>query len=294
MDATSGISAAAFAAAFNVNVTSEVTVGMVASSSGSASVVYSYTPPPPITLTCPAGSGTTGAPYISALVATGGVPPYMFSITSGSLPQGSSLNNATGELKGPPTTVGTFNFTAQVVDSTGTAAGTTTANCAITTTTPVFRTGWRRAGPPLPQTGGCPNTAATVPHYTTYTTYTTPAVIVVNSPPAPSARIVVGGYAVGYPPAVPSAQVVVVNEIPRVVVRESPQDYQPSSTPYFIAFTDSSVRLADAYWVGNDTLYYVTSAHALEQAPLNSLDRTLSQRLNCEKNLPFYLPGESQ
>ena len=252
MNATSGISAAAFAAAFNVNVTSEVTVGMVASASGAASVVYTYTPPPPITLTCPAGSGTTGAPYSSALVAAGGVPPYTFSITSGSLPLGSSLN-ATGDLKGTPTTVGTFNFTAQVVDSTGTAAGATTAHCTITNTNPVIVSGWRRLPPPSPPSGECPNTALTAP----------------------------------------SARMVVVNEIPRVVVREYPQDYRsPRQTPYFIAFTDSSVRLADVYWVRDDTLYYVTADHVLEQAPLNSLDRTISERLNCEKNLPFYLPAE--
>jgi hypothetical protein len=83
--------------------------------------------------------------------------------------------------------------------------------------------------------------------------------------------------------------------MPRVVFREYPQDYRRQrQTPYFIAFTDSSVRLADAYWVSADTLYYVTADHALEQASLNSLDRTLSERLNCEKNLPFYLPAESQ
>ena len=83
--------------------------------------------------------------------------------------------------------------------------------------------------------------------------------------------------------------------MPRVVGREYPQDNRWSrQTPYFIAFTDSSVRLADAYWVRDDTLYYVTADHALGQVPLNSLDRTLSERLNCEKNLPFYLPAELQ
>lgn len=254
MNAASGISAAAFAAAFNVNVTSEVTVGMVASSSGAASVVYTYTPPPPITLTCPAGSGATGAPYGSALTATGGVPPYAFSITSGNLPPGTSLN-AIGDLKGTPATVGTFNFTAQVADSTGAAAGTTTAHCTITNTNPVIASGWRRLPPPPPPAGECPDAAATVP----------------------------------------SARIVVVNEIPRIVLREYQQDNRsPRQAPYLIAFIDSSVRLADAYWVRDDTLYYVTADHALEQAPLASLDRTLSERLNCEKNLPFHLPAELQ
>ncbi len=87
--------------------------------------------PPAITLACPTGTGQVGVPYSSALVATGGVSPYTFSITSGSLPPGLTLNTSTGAITGTPTTAGTFNFTAQVVDSTGKAAGTTTANCSI-------------------------------------------------------------------------------------------------------------------------------------------------------------------
>jgi hypothetical protein len=270
----SGISTEAFAAGFTVNVTSEVTAGTVASSSGAASVVYTYTPPPPVTLTCPAGSGTVGAPYSSALVAAGGVPPYTFSITSGSPPPGSSLN-ATGEVKGVPTTLGTFNFTAQVVDSTGTAIGTTTADCAITTTAPVIRytVGSRPSSPP---TGGCATVPNTTYTYATYT-YATPGVTVV------------------YQPAVPFGRTVVVNEIPGVVIREYRQNYRPPpQPPYIIAFTDSSIRLAAEYWVTGDMLYYVTRDHELGEAPLNSVDRALSERLNCEKNLPFYLPAELQ
>jgi hypothetical protein len=141
----------AFAAAFNVNISSSVTAGTVATSSGAASVVYTYDPPPAIALVCPASTGTVGTPYSSALVATGGVPAYTFSITVGSLPPVLLLNAATGAISGTPTTAGTFNFTAQVVDSTGTQAGTTTANCAITI-----------SNIPPPPTGPCVNAAATV------------------------------------------------------------------------------------------------------------------------------------
>ena len=92
--------------------------------------------PAPPTLTCPASTGQVGVAYSSALVATGAVPPYTFSIISGSLPPGLTLNPSTGAITGTPTTAGTFNFTAQVVDSTGTAAGTTTANCSIVISPP--------------------------------------------------------------------------------------------------------------------------------------------------------------
>jgi len=132
-NATAGISAAAFAAPFNVNISSSVaTGGMVATSSGAVSVVYTFTPPPAITLSCPVSSGTVGVSYSSALVATGGVPGYTFSIIVGGLPPVLMLNASTGAITGTPTTAGPFNFTAKVVDSTGTSAGTTTINCTIT------------------------------------------------------------------------------------------------------------------------------------------------------------------
>ncbi len=95
--------------------------------------------PPPIYLTCPTGTGQVGVGYSSALVATGGVAPYTFSIISGTLPAGLSLNPSTGAITGTPTTAGTFNFTAQVVDSTGKAAGTTTANCSIVINPPTLK-----------------------------------------------------------------------------------------------------------------------------------------------------------
>ena len=42
------------------------------------------------------------------------------------------LNGTTGALTGTPSIAGTYNFTAQVVDTSGIAAGTVTASCTIT------------------------------------------------------------------------------------------------------------------------------------------------------------------
>lgn len=86
----------------------------------------------PIALACPAGTAQVGVAYSSALVATGGAPPYTFSISNGTLPPGLSPNSSTGATTGTPTTAGAYTFTAKVVDSTGTASGTTTANCSLT------------------------------------------------------------------------------------------------------------------------------------------------------------------
>src|SRR5205085_4135367 len=76
--------------------------------------------PAPLTLACASGGGQVGIAYSSALVASGGVPPYTYSITFGSLPPGLMLNPATGAITGTPTTAGNFAFSATVVDSRGT------------------------------------------------------------------------------------------------------------------------------------------------------------------------------
>ena len=71
-------------------------------------------------------NATFGVAYSKALMAIGGLPPYTWSITSGSLPDGLSLNSATGVLNGTSTTAGIANFTVQVTD-----ANTTTASKAL-------------------------------------------------------------------------------------------------------------------------------------------------------------------
>lgn len=51
------------------------------------------------------------------LEAIGGVPPYVWSISSGSLPEGITLAPDTGTLSGEPTGLGVFQFDTKVTDS---------------------------------------------------------------------------------------------------------------------------------------------------------------------------------
>jgi hypothetical protein len=62
-------------------------------------------------------AGNVGAPYSATLSASGGQPPYTWSISAGSLPSGLSLNPVSGLISGTPAAAGTFNFTARVTDS---------------------------------------------------------------------------------------------------------------------------------------------------------------------------------
>jgi len=82
----------------------------------------------PLSLSCPSSTAELGIAYSSAFTASGGVPPYTFSITAGSLPPGLTINPSTGAVTGTPTTSGTDSFTGEVTDST---SATATASCSI-------------------------------------------------------------------------------------------------------------------------------------------------------------------
>jgi hypothetical protein len=92
-----------------------------ASTNVAVSVTGSGTLPVAITTTS-VPYGTRGVPYSAQIQVTGGVPPYTFSLTSGSLPAGVTLNGSTGLISGTPTLGGTFNFTVRVTDQAGTTA----------------------------------------------------------------------------------------------------------------------------------------------------------------------------
>ncbi|OFW03357.1 MAG: hypothetical protein A3G20_05600, partial [Acidobacteria bacterium RIFCSPLOWO2_12_FULL_59_11] len=63
--------------------------------------------------------GTVSASYTQTLTASGGKTPYTWSLASGSLPTGLTLNASTGEISGTPTASGTYGFTSRVTDSNG-------------------------------------------------------------------------------------------------------------------------------------------------------------------------------
>lgn len=78
-------------------------------------------------------NGTSGVNYSQTMVATGGVGPYTFAITSGALPNGITLSSA-GVLSGAPTQAGAFSFTVTATDNqsiTGVQAYTLVINQAV-------------------------------------------------------------------------------------------------------------------------------------------------------------------
>jgi hypothetical protein len=62
----------------------------------------------------PSAPATVGVPYNAVSSVTGGIAPYVFSVSSGSLPLGLVLNSNTGSISGTPVVAGTYNFTLYV------------------------------------------------------------------------------------------------------------------------------------------------------------------------------------
>ena len=103
-----------------------------------------------------------------------------------------------------------------------------------------------------------------------------------------------------------SSPVVVYQSNPApVTIYESPRTARPETREYFsqpsaqnterpiylIAFkTQDNIRAAEAYWVTGGTLHFITLQHEQRQAPLDSIDRALTNRLNHERHVDFRLP----
>jgi hypothetical protein len=133
---------------FTIQVCGQVSCGSLAVSlivtpAGTVSITNPTCGTPP----CPLTPGLQNVTYSYVLVATGGTPPYTWTISSGSLPSGLSLSstgcgsNVHCDIQGTPLTLSTTGFTIQVCDTIPTCA-----------TLPVYLT-VTQVAPPAPATG---------------------------------------------------------------------------------------------------------------------------------------------
>jgi len=74
--------------------------------------------------------GVEDTAYDAAVVALGGTPPYIRSVASGNLPDGLTMDTASGVISGTPIEKGNYNFTVQVSDN-ATPANTDTQQLSI-------------------------------------------------------------------------------------------------------------------------------------------------------------------
>lgn len=83
------------------------------------SITVSISAPPLTITTTSLPGGTEGTSYSATINATGGSPPYSFTVSAGTLPPGLNLSSA-GVISGTPSTANTYNFTVRVSDGSDT------------------------------------------------------------------------------------------------------------------------------------------------------------------------------
>ncbi len=99
--------------------------------SGHLNILLGAIPEPSVL--CPAATAPilTNNTYTLNCAASGGVSPYTWSITTGTLPTGLTLNTTTGTIAGMPAAAGSFSFTINATDS-DTPPQTATQNVTLT------------------------------------------------------------------------------------------------------------------------------------------------------------------
>ncbi len=100
--------------------TSNFSVQVTDSSDATVTQALSITvnkPPPLSVATGSLQDGTVNVSYNQQLAASSGTPPYTWSLTTGALPIGLTLNSSNGVISGTPIATGTYSFGVEVKDS---------------------------------------------------------------------------------------------------------------------------------------------------------------------------------
>ena len=99
-------------------------------------------------------TGATGSSYSSGVAGEGGSSGYTWSITSGTLPSGLSLNSSDGFITGTPTAAGSSNLTFQLLDNLYGTSTTKSLTLTVTATLTYDGNTSTSGSPPSSQTSG--------------------------------------------------------------------------------------------------------------------------------------------
>lgn len=120
------------AASYNFRISVSDQAGVSASMAYVVVISAMAAPPIQITTTSLPG-GTVGTAYSQTLAASGGTPPFSWSIVSGALPDGLTLDSMSAAITGTPSKAGSFTFTVRALDR---ASASAEASVSITVAVP--------------------------------------------------------------------------------------------------------------------------------------------------------------
>ncbi|MFK0278489.1 putative Ig domain-containing protein [Ensifer sp. NPDC090286] len=107
----------------------------------SAPATVSVTVSPPVLVLTPAGgalaNGVPGVSYSQSIAASAGTAPYSYTVSSGALPGGLTLDASSGSISGRPSADGDFTFTVTATDAHG-ATGQASYRIAVASASFVF------------------------------------------------------------------------------------------------------------------------------------------------------------
>ena len=137
---------------------------IVATASGSASMTVQCTPAPLKLKSLPSATHQVGQPYLQTNTGSGGTTPYAFSVFTGVVPAGTTLDPKNSTVSGTPTAAGPYSYTIKITDSSNPPQTETSVMSGIidppTLTTPPTASATGQVGQPFSQTneakGGTP------------------------------------------------------------------------------------------------------------------------------------------
>lgn len=117
-----------------------ITATSVAKSTQTGTITITVAAKPAVTSTSANLTGAVGTAYSATLQVSGGISPYTWAVTSGTLPNCLTLNASTGAITGTPTAAcaGTYNLTFTVTDSGSPTKLTGTASLTLVITAPTL------------------------------------------------------------------------------------------------------------------------------------------------------------
>jgi Putative Ig domain len=193
-------------------------------------------------------NGQLGTAYNQTLGVSNGNSPFTWSVISGALPGGLSLDAATGVITGSPNTAGTFNFTIRVTDITG---STSNISLSITVTAPPA---------PVEPTTTTPTTTATTTTVTTTTTAVTTTSSAISTTPVTTTTVTPVTTTSTTTPVVTLSQQVTTTAS---VTLSQQVTTTTSTTPVATATTSTNVTSAFSNWWTSNWWWLVIIAFLL-------------------------------